>query len=270
MENLLKEMHAWMANYMKSFHTEDEEVQNGIHLKEVHTGYVTAHCRELAEHLGLGAHDRQIAEIIGLFHDVGRFRQYTVYRTFNDSLSEDHADLGLKVLSEFPFMEKLSAEDRELVRFAIGNHNKRVIAPTEDRRRILMAKIIRDADKLDIYRVLRPYLTGTDMKGAPNFVKAREAQEVSPDFIEIFVAGGQADYHQIRTQGDRKLVRLLWVYDINFSWTMRRIREAGYVEDIIASLEPKNEDMELGIRRLRNYIAEKCRKEDKESETWRR
>ena len=59
------------------------------------------------------------------------------------------------------------------------------------------------------------------------------------------------------------LVRLLWVYDINFSWTLQRIVEAGYVDDIIASLEPKNERMELGIKRLRSYIAEKCRTEDR-------
>lgn len=263
MKNLWKEMHTWMANYIKSFYTEDAEVQNGIHLKELHTGYVTAHCRELAVHLGLGEHERRLAEIVGLFHDVGRFRQYSLYRTFNDAQSEDHADLGLKVLSELPFMKELSEEDEALVRFAIGNHNKRVIAPTEDRRKLRMAKIIRDADKLDIYRVLRPYLTGTDMEGAPNFIKVQAGQEVSPDFIEIFVAGGQADYHQIRTHGDRKLVRLLWVYDINFSWTLQRIVEAGYVDDIIASLEPRNERMELGIERLRSYIAEKCRTEDR-------
>ncbi|MBQ1914065.1 MAG: metal-dependent phosphohydrolase, partial [Selenomonadaceae bacterium] len=77
MKDLLKEMHTWMANYMKSFYTEDEEVQNGIRLKELHTGYVTAHSRELAAHLGLDGHHRQLAEIVGLFHDVGRFRQYT-------------------------------------------------------------------------------------------------------------------------------------------------------------------------------------------------
>ena len=48
-------------------------------------------------HLQLSLHDVQLAEIMGLFHDVGRFRQYSIYKTFNDAQSEDHADLGLKV-----------------------------------------------------------------------------------------------------------------------------------------------------------------------------
>ena len=76
MEKLLREMHAWMAAYMRSFYTEDEEVQQAIRMKEVHTGYVTSIAVELAKHLHLSAHDVQLAEIMGLFHDVGRFRQY--------------------------------------------------------------------------------------------------------------------------------------------------------------------------------------------------
>ena len=80
MEKLLHEMHTWMNAYMRSFRTNDPEVMRGIQLKEIHTGYVTAHARALAKHLGCYAHDMAIAEIIGLFHDVGRFRQSTTPR----------------------------------------------------------------------------------------------------------------------------------------------------------------------------------------------
>ena len=67
MEKLLHEMHTWMNAYMRSFRTNDPEVMRGIQLKEIHTGYVTAHARALAKHLGCYAHDMAIAEIIGLF-----------------------------------------------------------------------------------------------------------------------------------------------------------------------------------------------------------
>ena len=60
---------------------------------------------------------------------------------------------------------------------------------------------------------------------------------------------------------DRKLVRLMWVYDVNFSWTLRRIRERGYIEDIIAHL-PENPRMALGIERLLAHVEEKCAEED--------
>ena len=54
-------MHAWMADYMRSFYTEDEEVQQAIRMKEVHTGRVTSIAVELAKHLRLSAHDVQLA-----------------------------------------------------------------------------------------------------------------------------------------------------------------------------------------------------------------
>ena len=255
MAQTLRDMHTWMDNYIKTFYSDDDEVQLGISLKEKHTGYVTTHARQLAEHLKLAEHDRMLAEIIGLFHDVGRFAQYSKYKTFNDAQSEDHAALGVKVLKDLPLMKELSTEDFAVVCFAIGNHNKREIEPTEDERKLLMAKIIRDADKLDIYRVLEPYLL--DGAAAPKFVKS-QGEEVSPDFIEDFMNGKQVDYYRIRTNGDRKLVRLMWVYDINFAWTMERIVQKGYVERIAQALQPMNEKMQRGIARLNEHIKKKC------------
>ncbi|MFC2743810.1 MAG: HD domain-containing protein, partial [Selenomonas artemidis] len=125
MDEILHEMHAWMHAYMRSYHTDDDDVMLGIRLKEIHTGYVTANARALAQHLGCTPHDTALAEIIGLFHDVGRFRQYAVYQTFNDAQSEDHAELGLKVIAEHDLLSELCAADTELVRFAIKYHNKK-------------------------------------------------------------------------------------------------------------------------------------------------
>jgi len=262
-EELLKNMHTWMDAYMKQFVTDDEEVMNGIRIKMIHTGYVTAIARELAQHLQLGKHDVKLAEMLGLFHDVGRFRQYSMYKTFNDAQSEDHADLGLKVLAEeMPYWKDLPADDAALVYFAIQNHNKKEIAPTKDERKLLFARLLRDADKLDIYRVLSPYLSPDAKDAAPKFIQADASQQISPDFVQAFAEGRQADYRRLRTHGDRKLVRLMWVYDINFSWTLRKIVERGYVDLIIQYL-PQQEGLETGILRLQQYIKEKCAVKDR-------
>ena len=257
MKQLIKKMHGWIGEYMASFHTDDEEVQQGILIKEKHTGYVTANSIQLAKYLKLPEHDIELAEVIGLFHDVGRFRQYSIYRTFNDADSEDHADLGLKVIDELDFFNELSTEDNELVHFAIKNHNKKVIEPTDNDRKILFAKIIRDADKLDIYRVLQPFLAQENADKMPNFIKGKERAEISPDFIENFVAGNQADYRKIRTNGDRKIVRLMWIYDINFAWTMKQIVRRGYIEKIVEAL-PMDSNVQKGVTRLREYVKQKC------------
>lgn len=261
MQQLLREMHTWMTAYMKSFYTADKEVMQGILIKETHTGYVTANMVALAKHLGLDAHGRQLAEIMGLFHDVGRFRQYSLYKTFNDAQSEDHAALALKVLAELPLMRRLAAEDCSLVRFAIKNHNKKAIEPTEDARSLLFAKMLRDADKLDIYRVLAPFLDESHADEAPKFMAGLKSQQVTEPFVQALVEGRQADYHAIRTHGDRKVVRLLWVYDINFAWTMRSIVERGYIDRVIHAL-PHGRELTIGFEKLKSYVAKKCAEQD--------
>ena len=252
MQELLKKMHAWMTAYMKSFYTDDEEVQNGILIKEKHTGYVTSNCVELAKFLNLSNHDVELAKIIGLFHDVGRFYQYQKYKTFNDAQSEDHANLALKVIEGLEFFNELSVDDYELVKFAIKNHNKKVIEPCDDDRKVFFAKLIRDADKLDIYRVLEPYFAQENAAKMPNFITGR-SPDISPDFVEKFVRGEQTDYNLIRTNGDRKIVRLMWIYDVNFKWTMEKIVERGYIDKIIENL-PMNEKIAEGVRLLRGYV----------------
>ena len=141
MKELLKRMHKWMSDYMRSFYSDDEEVQLGITIKETHTGYVTTNSIELAKFLKLNEHDTELAEIIGLFHDVGRFRQYSIYKTFNDADSEDHADLGLKVIDELDFFKEISDADNDLIHFAIKNHNKKIIEPTDDERKFYLQKL---------------------------------------------------------------------------------------------------------------------------------
>ena len=248
-EKILKKLDEWLRPYMRAYYNEDADIQEKIRLKEIHTGYVRANARALAAHLGLSRDDVTLAEIMGLLHDVGRFRQYTIYRTFDDAISEDHAKLGLAVIADNALLADMEAKERALVTFAIENHNKKEIAPTKDARALCFAKILRDADKLDIYRVLEPFIAPPDGDG------------VTSEFLEKFVDGEQVDYTRKRTEDDRKLVRLMWAYDVNYSWTLRKIVERGYLEKIIACLPP-GEAMERGIRRLRAYVAQKCAQED--------
>lgn len=242
----IKDCKSFVHKYAESFFSDpDQQVVEAVKMKLEHTAYVQLHSKELAMELGLQGHDVFLAELLGLLHDVGRFRQFQVYKTFVDAQSEDHAKLGIKVISDRGLLNELSQTDREIITFSILNHNKRVIAPTDDERNLLFAKIIRDADKLDIFRVLGPYLEPSDGSG------------INQRFVEEFNQGIQCDYSRIETEDDRKIVRLIWVYDINFSWTMKRIVEAGYIDRIIECIMP-NEEILPGLIRLQEYVKKKC------------
>ncbi len=244
-----QEMLNWMKNYMKSFYSADQSIQEGILIKEKHTMQVVKIAEQLADHLKLNQHDTLLAKIIALFHDVGRFHQFAVYRTFNDAASENHALLGIQVMQNLACIQALSEQERRLIKFAVKNHNAKQIEITDDKKALYFAKFIRDADKLDIFRVLRPYLTQNDL------------EPCSDEFIRQFQTGGQCDYRKMRTQNDRKLVRLLWLYDVNFTWTLQKIVNHGYVDEIINSL-PQTDDMQKGFTVLHNYIETKLMQSD--------
>ena len=248
-KDVLSRCEQWMRDYMKSYYNEDDEIQKAMLLKEAHTTRVQNIIRELAVHLRLSEEDVALAEIMGLLHDVGRFRQFTVYRTFKDHLSEDHATAGLKLMEEHRLLEGLLPWEQSLVCFAIEWHNKKEIAPAPDACHLGFAKMLRDADKLDIYHVLEPFLPSKDGSG------------VSPNFIEKFVEGVQCDYTMSGTEDDRKLVRLMWVYDVYFAWTLQRIEERGYIKALIRCL-PKGEKVELGIARLLEFERKKLTEKD--------
>ena len=50
----------------------------------------------------------------------------------------------------------------------------------------------------------------------------------------------------------------MWLYDINFSWTMQKIVERGYIEKIVENL-PMDERIAEGVRRLRKHVDKKLK-----------
>ena len=49
----------------------------------------------LSNKLNLSKTDKELAKIIGLYHDIGRFEQDKRYDSFNDKKTFDHGDYGV-------------------------------------------------------------------------------------------------------------------------------------------------------------------------------
>ncbi|MEG6586258.1 HD domain-containing protein [Dendrosporobacter sp. 1207_IL3150] len=245
MNVLMGNLYKWFHGYVSSYYSEDRDIQENIVLKETHTIKVAQNSIRLASELGLSQGDQQLAEIIGLLHDIGRFKQYYIYRTFRDSKSENHALLGLSEIKNLDLIQLLVPEDRECLTFSIGNHNAISIPANASPRQQLFARIVRDADKLDIFRVLAPTLIYSDGQG------------YSEIFAKSLLTGEQCDYSCMKTADDRKLIRLSWIYDINYSWTMKQIIKEGYVDEILKTL-PDNEKLRYAASRLKEFMKVKA------------
>ena len=109
----------------------------------------------------ISAANVDFAWLLGLLHDIGRFEQVTRYGTFYDALSVDHAELGADILFHdnlfASFVQKESQGMKAIAETAIRLHNKLSLPDNMEENTAMYAKILRDADKADIFRVLTEY-----------------------------------------------------------------------------------------------------------------
>jgi putative nucleotidyltransferase with HDIG domain len=130
-----------------------------IALKVEHTARVADLCDEIARSLGLSHEDVDLAWLVGLLHDIGRFEQVRRFDSFNDRATVSHAALGVEVL--FSTREQggiirrfaPSPEEDDLIRRAVALHSELALPDRLDERDRTFCNILRDADKIDILKV---------------------------------------------------------------------------------------------------------------------
>ncbi len=194
--------------------------------KNLHTFYVIENCRLLASSLSLSREMTYLALLAGLLHDIGRFPQLSRWHTFRDRDSANHAALSTDWFLASPLPALLTERQKNLLLFAVYNHNAKILPPAP-KDALLLAKLLRDADKLDIYRVLSPTVSPSTKEGC------------SPALVRSFLAKEQADYSLMQTPDDRKLFRLLWLYDVNFPYTAAQLLQSPYLAELIRTLPPQ-------------------------------
>ncbi|MBO4336715.1 MAG: HD domain-containing protein [Lachnospiraceae bacterium] len=131
-----------------------------ISLKIDHTYRVAENAEIIAQDLGLDEDGIFLAFAMGMLHDFGRFEQVKKYGTFIDRKSVDHAELGADLLfhegyiGDFFDPQELDADTAFMIEKVIRLHNKLTVPDDLTENETLFCNIIRDADKIDIFRVL--------------------------------------------------------------------------------------------------------------------
>jgi putative nucleotidyltransferase with HDIG domain len=252
---------SWFSQYCASFYSDEQEDQRNIALKEEHTLRVRNNAVQIADGLGLGGDDRSLTEMIALFHDVGRFPQYRDFRTFRDSESVNHAALGAKVLIEQNVLSRLPKDEQEIVVRAVTLHNVFTLPGGLDERTTLHARLVRDADKLDIWRVFielfdlpeseRPQAAGLGLPETPEYATSILGQLRRREMVRLTSLG---------TLNDFKLLQLAWIYDLNFGPSLRILRERDIITRLSATL-PADEEVRSSVEAVRRYVDERLGEE---------
>ncbi len=224
-----------------------------IRQKRDHTFRVMNFCREIAISLNLKEEDINIASLIGLLHDIGRFEQLRIYDTFNDNTSVDHAILGVEILKKNHYIQEyvMDVEVQKLVLTAIENHNKLTIEDGLDERTLLFCRIIRDADKLDI---LDLYQMG-DLK------INSDLGAITDDCFTQLMSCNSVNKKDVQTNMDHTLLIISFLFDFNFLYSFQYLKYHNSIKWIVDELikyNPNENQKLLKIKELvNNYLEER-------------
>lgn len=233
-------------------------------LKVKHTYKVADISEQITEQLKLSPQDVDLAWLIGLLHDIARFEQNKRYGTFNDLVSVDHAELGADILfKEGKIRDFIDEDDYDyIIEKAIRFHNKYRVDSTLDDRTRMFCNIIRDADKLDIFRV--------NLESSKEDVyEVSEADfknsEFSKDIFESFF-----DEKTVLKQLKKKAVdglacHLSLVYELVYPASVKIAVEQGFVEKMMnfkSENAKANEQLKQMSEKLREYIKQRIEKQN--------
>ena len=229
----LAEAKEWFMNYVHSFNCDDPEIQQNIDLKKDHTIRVCEEILYLGTSLGLKNDELNLAAIIALMHDIGRFEQYARYKTFVDKNSENHAELGIVTLEKSGLFELFGNPVKDIIMRAIRYHNLASLPPEESEIHLFFSRLIRDADKLDIWKVVIDYYNRNDPKrNAAIELDLPDTPDFSDEVYHDLTNKRIVSINHIKNLNDFKLLQIGWIFDINFQPTFKRIRERRYLESI--------------------------------------
>jgi len=174
-----------------------------------------------------------MAEASGLLHDIGRFEQYRRYKTFFDFRSEDHAALGVKVIQTNRVLNGLEPATADMIVRLVGYHNRAALPVGEEKRCLFFLKLLRDADKIDIWRVVTEYYQNAENNRNHSIeLDLPDIDQVSDPVYETLMNGKLVQMADLKTLNDFKLLQIGWIYDVNFPRTFQIVRENEYLETI--------------------------------------
>jgi putative nucleotidyltransferase with HDIG domain len=246
---------AWLRDFAARFPEARESDRASMELKLNHSLRVMQEAERIASSLDATDRALRLSLLAALLHDVGRFPQYSRYRTFKDQISVNHALLGFRTLRQEVVLNDLPAVDRKLVLQCVLLHNKPRLPPSLPPDLDFALRVVRDADKLDIVSVVLPYLEDPDLSGseAVTLGLADHPGRYSGSVLRRLRTGQPVSYADMTYRNDFRLLLAGWVFDLNYAKTRRLFLHRDHLRSIMAALPQTREVRELA-RALHSFL----------------
>ena len=203
---------------------------NSYSFKYHHTYDVVEYMKKIIEPQNLTQNQKELALTCAIFHDLGRFTQLEKCGRYDDVISFDHAKESVDILRVYGWFQNVSKKEEEMITYAILKHNK-IDKLRENTYKFLLAKMLRDADKLAILS---------------NFVLLGEiskdfSEKESKNVYESIRKEELVQYESIKTNLDWVIAYFCYLFDINLDISLKILKDERllipYLEILKANLE---------------------------------
>ena len=243
-------------------------VLDEVDLKIEHTYRVRDRCREIAESIihgysdstrsvyGFSDRDVEIASVIGLLHDLGRFRQALMFGTMDDRITGNHGEMSADIFTHDVPKTGLNKKEIQIITDALRYHNvyklPAVLTKKGAALNLLFTQIVRDGDKLDIFKFYASKENNTEGR-AFRFIMSEGEGDYSPDMLAGVLKAKNLKVSGIRNKKDRKLMQVSLVYDMNFDYSFRWMLKKDYLAHITGVANGSADDV---MQRVYDYATE--------------
>jgi len=213
------------------------DIEANLQMKYFHSFQVHALAQKLGVELHLDQQSIFQVRAAALLHDIGRFPQIIESQTYEDENRVDHADLGVKIIHDNGVIDHLGSDISRTIKTAVQNHNKLALPEELSRHDETIAKVLRDADKIDIIRIAIEFYS-SELEGNKTgwFSEVSFSRTCSRMAANALVSGKAVSLNEISTVYDEFILYLSWVNDLHFDYSVWHLVSLGSWEYMVNAI----------------------------------
>lgn len=254
----LNEIKNWFGVYVKTFSRNNGDLHPLLQLKVEHSKRVAMDGKRLAEDFGWSHADMNVVEILGLLHDIGRFSQFAEFGTFHDGKTVNHGERGWDIIRQSDVLSSLNDREQERILHGVRYHNSKAIPDRLDGDSLPFVKLIRDADKLDIFRVVYDAVEHDGFQELSEMLPQVALDgPMNPQVVRDLQKHRSCSWENVKSLADLLLMQLSWVYDVNYAPTFQRIAERNIISKIAGELPQHSDAINDIVWAAERFVADK-------------
>jgi hypothetical protein len=249
---ILEAFRSDFKKYLKPFLS--AQYKDDIHVLRniIHTEKVVENILILADSLELSENEKNTAEVIALFHDIGRF--WLLLQDQAERNKYNHAQASIQFLITNDTFISLDESVKNNFIEIIQNHHLPEILKKDNDSQFFFIRLLRDADKLDLWRSTTDNLV--DNKKRLNLNRElglSDKPAITEPFCRNILERSIGDKNGIVTFSDFLIYQMSWVFDLNFKKSFQLLNQKQYMR-LYYDVLPKNDIVFEIYRKIKIHI----------------